>query len=109
MATTKYNRFETAARAAKVAKLVAVLKAAGCTVEQAELMQDEQWTLAARAAKVNVPSFETRAAVINVIRKSVKPSIRFEGRTWVARFNGIAIPFLSHEYAARWLRTKMVP
>ena len=77
-------------------KLVAVLRQVNVTLEQAELMGDAQWALAAQAAGVNAPSAETRLQVVNAIRRTAKPVIRksIHG-TWILVAKGYSRSFNS--------------
>lgn len=85
-----------AARLRKSTLLTEALLKVRATVEQAELMSDEQWELAAQAAQVNPPSETTRRMVIErlKVRESRrKPSVRKIDGAWVASRRGLSRSF----------------
>lgn len=76
--TTVQNEYEAKARAAKVAKLVQVLDQIITLPSHIDIIEEcwseGEWTMAARAAGVRLPSPTTRIHVINVLRLRHLPS-----------------------------------
>lgn len=58
---------ERANRAAVAEKLATVLDALSCSAEIASVMGEPQWILAAKAAKVKLPSAQTRTLVVTLL------------------------------------------
>lgn len=58
---------ERANRAAKAERLASVLMEGGIALSDVRRMQDEQWELAAKAARVQIPSEETRKLVVRLM------------------------------------------
>lgn len=69
MNSTANNPYKEAARLAKVLKLVSMFQAIEATAAQVEGMTEEQWELAEKAAEVRKPSAETRAMVVDALRR----------------------------------------
>ncbi len=69
MSAARTNPFLANARRLKVDALVDVLRAAHIDSDLAQLMDHQDWVAAAAQAKVKPPSEESRAAVIEQLRR----------------------------------------
>lgn len=58
------------ARMAKATALATILASYGFDASDAALMDEGDWTLAARAAGVRIPGPETRALVVDQLRRT---------------------------------------
>ena len=69
ISTAKRNPFAAAARAEKVTQLCIAL-AGHVSAADAAIMDENCWRMAAQAARVSMPSFETQQAVIAVLARN---------------------------------------
>lgn len=70
MLTRNTNPYQQAARIEKAAALLALLMEHGVVASDAALMTDEHWRAAAKAARVNPPSWRTQQIIVNMMMRS---------------------------------------
>jgi hypothetical protein len=67
------NPYEHAGRLTKAYKIATILNRGKITADEVRRMTEEHWEMVSSAAKVNLPSAETRAMVVRQLEKFVEP------------------------------------
>jgi hypothetical protein len=76
------NGYEMIGRQKKADALFATLREAKITLEQARLASDEDWEMAAAAARVNPPSPATVKVVLALLERAEKDEERKAEQRW---------------------------